>query len=140
MKKLLFIQLVLALSIFSLFAQESIDSSQQKNSTSNMVFVVVEEMPTFRGGDVNNFREWVQERVTYPKELRENKVEGKVFVMFVIEPDGSVSNAQVMRGVHPLLDEEAVKVIKSSPLWKPGLQREVPVRVRFSITVEYLLI
>ena len=140
MKKLLFIQLVLALSMFSLFAQESIDSSQQKNSTSNMVFVVVEEMPTFRGGDVNNFREWVQERVTYPKELRENKVEGKVFVMFVIEPDGSVSNAQVMRGVHPLLDEEAVKVIKSSPLWKPGLQREVPVRVRFSITVEYLLI
>lgn len=103
------------------------------------VFVVVEDMPTFQGGDVNKFRAWVQSNVTYPAVAVENSIEGKVFIMFVVEPDGSVSNAEIMRGVDPSLDSEAIRVVESSPLWSPGKQRGANVRVRFSITVNYQL-
>lgn len=103
------------------------------------IFVVVEDMPTFRGGDVNKFREWVQKRVKYPQIAAENGIQGKVFIMFVVEPDGTVSNTQIMRGVDPALDNEAIRVVKSSPKWVAGKQRGAPVRVRFSITVNFQL-
>ena len=103
------------------------------------IFVVVEDMPTFRGGDVNKFREWVQNRVKYPQIAAENGIQGKVFIMFVVEPDGSVSNVQVTRGVDPALDNEAIQVVQDSPKWAPGRQRGAPVRVRFSITVNFQL-
>lgn len=112
----------------------SLDTSHQE------IFVVVEDMPTFKGGDVIAFKEWVQERVVYPESLLKERIEGKVFTMFVVETDGSVTNAQIMRGLHPELDKETIRVVESSPLWKPGLQRGIPVRVRFSITTEYLLL
>jgi len=103
------------------------------------IFVIVEDMPTFRGGDVDKFREWVQKRVKYPQIAAENGIQGKVFIMFVIEPDGSVSNVQILRGVDPALDDEAVKAVQASPKWVPGKQRGAPVRVRFSITVNFQL-
>lgn len=140
MKKLLLIQFMLSLTILSCLGQENKNINEQNKTKNDIIFVVVEEMPTFKGGDVNTFRDWVQERVRYPKELKAQKVEGKVFIMFVVETDGSVSNVQVMRGIHPLLDKESVKVVESSPKWKPGLQLDKAVRVRFSITVEYNLI
>ncbi len=108
--------------------------------TNEPIFVVVEDMPSFQGGDINTFKEWVQERVVYPKSLLEKKVEGKVFVMFTVEPNGTVTNVKFLRGLHPKLDEETFRVVKSSPLWKPGLQRGTAVRVRFSITTEYTLV
>ncbi len=103
------------------------------------IFVVVEDMPTFRGGDVDKFREWVQKRVKYPQIAAENGIQGKVFIMFVVEPDGSVSNVQILRGVDPALDDEAIKAVQASPKWVPGKQRGAPVRVRFSITVNFQL-
>lgn len=103
------------------------------------IFVVVEDMPTFRGGDVNKFREWVQQRIKYPQIAAENGIQGKVFIMFVVEPDGSVSNVTILRGVDPALDNEAKRVVGSSPKWAPGKQRGAPVRVRFSITVNFQL-
>ncbi len=103
------------------------------------IFVVVEDMPTFRGGDVDKFREWVQKRVKYPQIAAENGIQGKVFIMFVVEPDGSVSNVNILRGVDPALDNEAIRVVESSPSWSPGKQRGAPVRVRFSITVNFQL-
>jgi len=115
-------------------------TADSPETTSQEIFVVVEDMPSFQGGDVNTFRDWVQERVKYPESLFDEKIEGKVFVMFVVEPDGSVTNAEIMRGLHPELDKETIRVVESSPAWKPGLQRGKPVRVRFSITTEYLLI
>ena len=140
MKKLLLIQFILSLTILSCPGQENKNISEQNKTKNDMIFVVVEEMPTFKGGDVNTFRDWVQERVRYPEELKAQKVEGKVFIMFVVETDGTVTNVQIMRGLHPLLDKESVKVVKSSPKWKPGMQLDKAVRVRFSITVEYNLI
>ena len=113
--------------------------TEEEEEEEEEIFVVVEDMPTFRGGDVNKFREWVQSRIKYPQIAAENGIQGKVFIMFVVEPDGSVSNVTIMRGVDPALDNEAVRVVQNSPKWAPGKQRGAPVRVRFSITVNFQL-
>jgi protein TonB len=98
---------------------------------------VFEEMPTFKGKDIMEFSKWVKERIVYPDVALPNGVQGKVFVGFTVEADGSVENVSVLRGLHKLLDEEVVRVVQSSPAWEPGLIQGVPARVRFSITVPY---
>ena len=113
--------------------------TEEEEEEEEEIFYVVEDMPTFRGGDVNKFRDWVQSRVKYPQIAAENGIQGKVFLQFVVEPDGSVSNVIVSRGVDAALDNEAVKVIQSSPKWSPGKQRGAPVRVRFSMQVNFQL-
>ncbi len=103
------------------------------------IFVVVETMPTFRGGDVLVFREWVQSRIKYPVEAAREGIQGKVFVMFVVNEDGYISDIEIMRGVDPRLDDEVKRVVASSPVWSPGIQRDIPVSVRFSIAVNFQL-
>ncbi|MDX9727347.1 MAG: energy transducer TonB [Bacteroidales bacterium] len=98
---------------------------------------LVEVMPTFRGGDLTKFREWVGKRTNYPEEAINAKLKGTVFLTFIVEKDGSVSNVTVIKGVHPLLDQEAIKAIAESPKWSPGLQRGQPVRVRFQIPLTF---
>jgi periplasmic protein TonB len=98
---------------------------------------IVEVMPTFKGGDLNKFRDWVGQRTNYPEEAIINKIRGTVFLTFIVEKDGSVSNVTIIKGVHPLLDEEAVRAITESPKWSPGLQRGQPVRVRFQIPLSF---
>lgn len=115
------------------------DVGEEEEEEEEQIFVVVEDPPTFRGGDVNKFRDWVQKRVKYPTIASENGIQGKVFIMFVVEPDGSVSNVNILRSVDPAIDREAVRVIESSPKWAAGRQRGAPVRVRFSITVNFQL-
>lgn len=102
-------------------------------------FFMVEVMPTFRGGDINQFRNWIFSRTNYPQEAVEKKIQGKVGLTFVVEPDGSVSNVIVLKGVDPLIDNEAVKAIQSSPRWSPGLQRGQAVRVRFVIWLNFVI-
>lgn len=101
-------------------------------------FLFVEVMPTFRGGDINRFREWVQKRTNYPQAAIDAKIRATVFLTFIVEKDGSVSNVTVIKGVHPLIDNEAVKSISESPKWSPGLQRGQPVRVRFQIPLSFI--
>lgn len=139
MKRLISILLFLIFSSYCLYSQEE-GKKEDEQKKSDPIFVVVEEMPTFQGGDIDKFKEWVQKRVEYPRELLAERIEGKVYVMFIVEPDGSVSNTTILRGLHPKLDKETLDKVNSSPEWKPGLQRNVPVRVRFSITIEYNLI
>ncbi len=98
---------------------------------------IVEVMPSFKGGDITKFREWVAKRTSYPPAAVENKIKGTVFLTFIVEKDGSVSNVTIVKGVHPLLDAEAVKVISESPKWTPGMQRGQPVRVRYSIPMNF---
>lgn len=100
-------------------------------------FVMVEIMPLFKGGDINKFRLWVQKRTNYPQLAIDNKIEGKVMLTFIVEPDGRVSNVSVLKGVDPLIDNEAVKSIEASPNWSPGLQRGKPVRVRYSMWLNF---
>jgi periplasmic protein TonB len=99
---------------------------------------IVEVMPTFKGGDLNRFRDWVQKRINYPQEAIDKKIKGTVILTFIIEKDGSVNNITIVKGVYPLLDNEAVRTISESPKWSPGLQRGKPVRVRFLIPLSFL--
>jgi len=103
------------------------------------IFVIVEDMPGFGGGDSNKFREYIAKNLKYPDIAAENGIQGRVFVAFVVEPDGRVSNVRVVRGVDPALDKEAVRVVQSSPKWKPGMQRGKPVRVSFTFPIIFVL-
>lgn len=109
----------------------------QDGTETDEPFFLVEVMPSFKGGGLEKFREWVQKRTNYPQEAIDRKVKGKVFLTFIVEKDGSVSNVTVVKGVDPLLDNEAVKAISESPKWEPGLQRGLPVRVRYSIPLNF---
>jgi periplasmic protein TonB len=100
-------------------------------------FFLVEIMPSFRGGGLDKFRDWIKKRTNYPQEAIDKKIRGTVFLSFVVEKDGSVSNINVIKGVNPLLDNEAVKAISESPKWTPGLQRGQPVRVRYLIPLSF---
>jgi len=102
-------------------------------------FFVLEVPPKFMGGDIEKFREWLRKRVVYPKEAQEKGIQGKVYLTFIVEQDGTVSNVKVVKGVDKILDDVAKKAIEESPPWTPGLQRGKPVRVRFSIFLNFEL-
>jgi protein TonB len=105
----------------------------------NGLFSIVDEMPKFRGGDINKFREWVQKKTKYPEVATINGIQGKVYVTFIVEKDGSVTNAKVIKGVDPLINDEALKAVASSPKWSPGKQRGVAVRVSYLIMLNFQL-
>jgi len=111
----------------------------EEEETEDEIFVIVEDMPKFRGGDINKFREWVQKRVRYPELAAENGIQGRVFISFVVETNGNVSNVAVTRSVDALLDEAAKEAVAASPKWEPGMQRGRPVRVRYSIPIIFQL-
>jgi len=112
--------------------------SGKEGMSTDEPFFLVEIMPAFKGGDINKFREWVQKRTNYPQIAIDNRIQGRVFLTFIVEPDGAVSNVTVVKGVDPIIDNEAVKAIQSSPKWSPGLQRGQPVRVRFSMWLSFV--
>jgi TonB family protein len=103
------------------------------------IFVIVENMPKFQGGDINKFREYIGENLKYPEIAKENGIQGRVILSYVIEPDGRLTNAKILRGVDPSLDKEALRVVESSPVWTPGTQRGEPVRVQFNIPINFAL-
>ena len=98
-------------------------------------FQLVEEKPSFNGGDANEFSKWVNSRLVYPEIAKENGVQGRVTLQFTVNADGSVSNVKVLRGVDSSLDKEAVRVVSSSPKWKPGKQRDRAVKVTYTFPV-----
>ena len=102
------------------------------------IFQIVEEMPSFPGGE-SKLMEFVAKNIKYPQIARETGIQGRVFVGFVVEPDGSISNVKLLRGIGGGCDEEAMRVIKSLPKWKPGKQRGKAVRVSYQIPVFFKL-
>ncbi len=102
------------------------------------IFQIVEEMPAFPGGE-QKLMEYVGKNIKYPQIARESGIQGRVFVGFVVEPDGSVSNVKLLRGIGGGCDEEAMRVIKNMPKWKPGKQRGKAVRVSYQIPVMFRL-
>ncbi|HPJ55311.1 MAG: energy transducer TonB [Bacteroidales bacterium] len=100
---------------------------------------IVEEKPSFMGGDENTFTKWVHERIIYPEVAKENGVQGRVVLTFIVDADGYVKNVTVLRGVDPSIDKEAVRVVSSSPRWKPGRQRDRNVRVRYNFPLNFQL-
>ncbi len=101
------------------------------------IFVRAEEMPTFQGGDLTKFRDWVMRRFRYPAIAQENGIQGKVTLRFVVEKDGSVTNIQVLQTPDPVLSDEVVRVVADSPKWKPGKQRNEAVRVSYILPVDF---
>ena len=102
-------------------------------------FQLVEEKPSFNGGDANEFSKWVNSRLVYPEIAKENGVQGRVTLQFTVKADGTVSNVKVLRGVDSSLDKEAVRVVSSSPKWKPGKQRDRAVKVTYTFPVIFQL-
>jgi TonB family protein len=102
------------------------------------IFVFLEDNPEFVGGDKARIK-FIQENIVYPQKAIESGVQGTVFLTFVVEKDGSLTNVKVLRGIGYGCDEEALRVIKSMPKWKPGKQRGNVVRARFNIPVKFVL-
>jgi protein TonB len=102
------------------------------------IFEVVEQKPEFPGGEQVLLR-WIAKNIKYPSIAIENEIQGIVFVNFVVDRDGGISNARVLRSVDPLLDEEALRVVKLLPKWEPGKQRGKPVRVSYTIPIHFRL-
>ena len=102
------------------------------------VYDVVELMPSFPGGK-EALKAYLAENVRYPKELEGTCVQGRVIITFIVEADGSLSHAKVIKSVHPALDKEALRVVKKMPKWIPGQQDYHKVRVRYIIPVTFRL-
>jgi protein TonB len=102
-------------------------------------FIMVEQKPKFKGGDANEFSKWVNSRLVYPEIAKENGLQGRVTLSFTIKADGTLSDVKVLRGVDPSLDQEAVRVVKSSPKWTPGKQRDRAVAVSYTFPVIFQL-
>lgn len=102
-------------------------------------FMIVETKPSFMGGDDTAFTKWVMSQIVYPEIAKENGISGRVVTQFTVEKDGSVTNVKVLRGVDEALDKEAVRVIKMSPKWSPGKQRDRAVKVTFTFPVIFQL-
>lgn len=100
-------------------------------------FLIAETMPSFQGGDLNKFRAWVQQNIRFPQIALENGIQGRVVLSFVIEKDGRLTNIQVLQTPDRSLSDEAIRVLQQSPKWSPGKQRNQPVRVRYTLPVEF---
>ena len=121
-------------------ADNSLNPKPSRDSIPNGTFdfVSIEKQPQFPGG-LQSFYQYLSRNIKYPKEDVKNKVQGKVFMSFVVEKDGRLTDIHVVRGVSPQIDDEAVRVISASPKWHPGIQFGVPVRVKYNINVNFKL-
>ncbi|MEO7213036.1 TonB family protein [Mucilaginibacter sp.] len=114
------------------------DVKQVVEENPNQIFTAVEQQPSF-GNDDNAFNKYLGKAIRYPAVARENNVQGRVILTFVVERDGSLTDIKVLRGIGSGCDEEAIRALKSSPKWKPGIQNGRPVRVQFSVPVQFAL-
>jgi protein TonB len=115
-----------------------VSSSNDASGDSNKIYTSVEKIPEFPGG-MEKFVEYLKTNLKYPAVARDNKVEGRVFVDFVVEKDGTLTNVKVVRGIGNGCDEEAVRVLKNSPKWHPGILNGHPVRVDFTLPISFEL-
>lgn len=135
MKKIL---ILLMLSLF--FVACNNINEEEKTVTietpiTDTIYTVVEEMPEFDGDIIK----YLSENINYPDSARLNGIEGKVFISFVVEKDGSISNVEILKGTNDLLDKEAIRVIENMPNWKNGLQNGKSVRVQYAIPINFKL-
>lgn len=111
-------------------------SVSHEQSDEDAVYSVVEKMPEFPGGQAALFK-YLSENVEYPLIAKENGIQGRVMCEFIVDKDGSITEVKVTRSVDPSLDREAVRVIKSMPKWNPGKQKGKPVRVKYTMPINF---
>ncbi len=115
-----------------------IEVKEEEEVVEEEIFLVVEEQPTFPGGEDKMF-EYLYSNIKYPQVAKENNITGRVFLTFVVEKDGSIANAKILRDIGGGCGQEALRVVKSMPKWSPGKQRGKPVRVQFNLPVVFEL-
>ena len=112
---------------------------EEEEPEEQTIFEVVEQMPEFPDGGMQGLMQFLSKNIKYPTIAQENGTQGRVTVQFVVNRDGSIVDAKVLRGVDPYLDKEALRVINTMPKWKPGMQRGKPVRVKYTVPVMFRL-
>jgi periplasmic protein TonB len=146
MNKLYIVLTIIIISFFSInsYGQEieaeeapKVAPEIQKRD-SNEIFVFVEDSPDFPGG-IDSLFAFIHRVMIYPQEAQDSSIQGTVYVSFVVEKDGSLSDIKIIRGVCPSLNAEALRVMKMMPKWKPGKQRGKPVRVKFNMPIAFRL-
>lgn len=124
------------------FALDGGKSSSKTKSTvakkNGDVYMIVEEMPVYPGGD-SALRKYIAENVNYPEVAKKNGIQGKVYVTFVVDVDGSSTAVKIARGVDPSLDKEALRVVSSMPTWAPGKQDGKAVKVAYTVPINFAL-
>ena len=133
--------IVFALISVSMLAQDSVSAADaaDANDYGDVIYVVTETMPEFPGG-MQEMMRFIKENIVYPVEAAQKGIQGRAICQFVVEKDGSISNVVVIRSSGDRdLDNEAIRVVQSMPQWKPGKQRGVPVRVKYTIPVSFRL-
>ena len=114
-------------------------SGIQISPRENIPFQMVEVKPTFQGGDANTFSRWVNENLVYPQEAHDKNIQGRVTVSFTVSETGRVTDVKILRGVDPILDKEALRVVRQSPEWTPGMSGGNTVPVTFTFPVIFKL-
>lgn len=113
-------------------------SYSQTEKNTNEIYSVVDKMPKFPGGDPELLK-YIKGSLKYPEKAKEDKIEGIVFVTFVISPKGKVLNPKVVGSVHPLLDDEALRLVKEMPKWEAGMNGEQAVSVQYNLPIRFKL-
>ena len=135
-KLYLFVLFIVSINfIHGQISQDSLILSAKNNS---LIFTLVEQMPQFPRG-ANGRIKYLDENIVYPMEAIRRGIQGKIYVTFIVERDGSVSNVRLLRGIGGGCNEEAIRVIENMPKWIPGIQKGKPVRVRFNIPIIFRL-
>ena len=135
MKKLL-LALMLMATGFDVEAQNN--DTPELQDAGEEVFQVVEKDPEFENG-MEGLYQYLATHLQYPDEAKEKKIEGRVYVRFIVEKDGTVTNVEVIHSPDPMLGAEAVRVVEAMPKWKPGRQRGKKVRVQYNLPINFKL-
>ena len=114
----------------------NISSVLNQNNNSEWMGEIISPQPSFPGGS-QALVDFLRENTKYPEQALKDSIEGRVVVAFVIDTDGSITKPEVVRGVHPLLDAEALRVVKLMPKWEPGSENGTPVKVRYNLPITF---
>ncbi|MBO4916874.1 MAG: energy transducer TonB [Bacteroidales bacterium] len=112
---------------------------EEEDVEEELPYVIVEQKPTFQGGDANNFSRWIGNNLVYPEVAKELGIQGRVVLQFTVMKDGTVGNVKLLRGIDASLDKEAMRVVSASPKWQPGRQRDRAVNVTYTFPVVFQL-
>ena len=133
MKKFIIMALMAVFGLTTVSAQKTVVAKKNQK-----VFDVVEQMPEYPGGQAALF-EYLSKNIKYPADAEKKKVEGKVFVTFVVDSDGKITDVSLLKKVFPSLDTEAIRVISAMPNWIPGRQKGQAVRVKYTVPIMFRL-
>ena len=116
----------------------AVNGGFEENVLDNEIFTIISEPPAYPGGESERIH-FIQKNIEYPKFARQNKIQGSVYVTFVVEKDGSLTNIKVLRGIGGGCDDEALRIVRAMPKWIPGSKNGFPVRVQITMPVTYVL-